>query len=149
MIFPKQLRKSVINSPCMSLAAIITGFYYQGGAFTDPNRGKADQSLPHARGEGLDPASPLPRVRGEAVDLPSKPSERPPRLQRQLFTSSSSSSQYSEEGWRASKREDSRGSEAGTTESWEFKSTLEAPIARLESLDELESSQVSNKDEDR
>ena len=70
----------------------------------------------------------------------------------QLFLSSSSSSQYSEDAaWRGSggggggglaRREDSRGSEAGTTESWEFKSTLEAPIARLESLDELESSQV-------
>jgi len=52
--------------------------------------------------------------------------------------------QYSEEGWKASKREDSRGSEGGTTESWEFKSTLEAPIARLESLDELESSQETH-----
>ena len=31
----------------------------------------------------------------------------------------------------------------GTTESWEFKSTQEAPIARLESLEELETSQVS------
>ena len=47
-------------------------------------------------------------------------------------------------------REDSRGSEAGTAESWEFRSVQEtperqdnaAPIARLESLDELETSQV-------
>ena len=48
--------------------------------------------------------------------------------------------QYSEDG-AFSRAEDSRASE-GQTESWEFKSTLEAPIARLESLDELESSQV-------
>ena len=85
----------------------------------------------------------LPLTWGEPEPPPLRTSsERPPRLQRRLFPSSSSSSQYSEEGWKASKREDSRGSEAGTTESWEFKSTLEAPIARLESLDELESSQV-------
>ncbi|XP_023332947.1 potassium voltage-gated channel unc-103 isoform X1 [Eurytemora carolleeae] len=50
--------------------------------------------------------------------------------------------QYSEEGWRPSIRENSHESEGGT-ESWEFKSTLEAPIAILESLDELESSQES------
>ena len=73
---------------------------------------------------------------------PVRSSDRPPRLQRRLFPSSDSSSQYEEEGWRPANREDSRGSEAGTTESWEFKSTLEAPIARLESLDELETSQV-------
>ena len=71
--------------------------------------------------------------------------DRPPRLQRRLFPSSDSSSQYEEDGWKPTNREDSRGSEAGTTESWEFKSTLEAPIARLESLDELETSQVRQK----
>ena len=79
---------------------------------------------------------------------------RPPKLARKLFPSSDSSSPYDEDtgpdggGWRSHNREDSRGSEAGTTESWEFKSTQEtlgqetAPIARLESLDELETSQV-------
>lgn len=37
------------------------------------------------------------------------------------------------------RREDSRGSsDAGATESWEFRSALEAPIARLESFDEIE-----------
>ena len=82
---------------------------------------------------------------------PSQPSrgERPPKLARKLFPSSDSSSQYDEEGWRQGNREDSKCSETGTTESWEFKSTQEvsgghetAPIARLESLDELETSQV-------
>jgi len=29
-------------------------------------------------------------------------------------------------------------SEAGATESWEFRSALEAPIAKLESLDEID-----------
>ena len=77
-----------------------------------------------------------------SVALPVRTTDRPPRLQRRLFPSSHSSSQYEEDGWRSTNREDSRGSEAGTTESWEFKSTLEAPIARLESLDELETSQV-------
>jgi len=77
-----------------------------------------------------------------SVAHPVRPSsDRPPRLHRRLFPSSDSSSQYEEDGWRSGNREDSRGSEAGTTESWEFKSTLEAPIARLESLDELETSQ--------
>eukprot|EP00090_Calanus_glacialis_P047484 TRINITY_DN9891_c0_g1_i3.p1 TRINITY_DN9891_c0_g1~~TRINITY_DN9891_c0_g1_i3.p1 ORF type:complete len:941 (-),score=180.38 TRINITY_DN9891_c0_g1_i3:210-3032(-) len=76
-----------------------------------------------------------------SVALPVRTTDRPPRLQRRLFPSSDSSSQYEEDGWRSTNREDSRGSEAGTTESWEFKSTLEAPIARLESLDELETSQ--------
>ena len=89
-------------------------------------------SSPEPRREGDSP----PSWEGEQVE-PQR-TERPPRLQRRLFPSSSSSSQYSEEGWRPS----TRGSETGTTESWEFKSTLEAPIARLESLDELESSQV-------
>jgi len=79
--------------------------------------------------------------------LPVRTSDRPPRLQRRLFPSSDSSSQYEEEGWRPANREDSRGSEAGTTESWEFKSTLEAPIARLESLDELETSQAEGEAE--
>ncbi len=43
--------------------------------------------------------------------------------------------------WQQSRREDSKGSSDGGTgtESWEFKSALEAPIARLESLDEIES----------
>ena len=77
-----------------------------------------------------------------SVAPPVRTTDRPPRLQRRLFPSSDSSSQYEEDGWRSTNREDSRGSEAGTTESWEFKSTLEAPIARLESLDELETSQV-------
>ena len=80
---------------------------------------------------------------------------RPPRLARRLFPSSDSSSPYDEDtggpgGWRPHNREDSRGSEAGTAESWEFRSVQEtperadtaAPIARLESLDELETSQV-------
>ncbi|TRY79577.1 hypothetical protein TCAL_11194 [Tigriopus californicus] len=47
-------------------------------------------------------------------------------------------------GWPSAGRNDSKGSSTdggGTTESWEFKSALEAPIARLESLDELEMSQ--------
>merc|ERR1719350_838909 len=81
---------------------------------------------------------------------------RPPKLARRLFPSSDSSSPYDEDtgpggggGWRSTHREDSRGSEAGTAESWEFKSVQEtperrdtaAPIARLESLDELETSQ--------
>ena len=45
------------------------------------------------------------------------------------------------------KREDSKGSDSGSgpESSWEFHSTLEAPIARLESLDEIEFSQVSGK----
>ena len=77
-----------------------------------------------------------------SVALPVRTTDRPPRLQRRLFPSSDSSSQYEEDGWRSTNREDFIGSEAGTTESWEFKSTLEAPIARLESLDELETSQV-------
>ncbi len=46
-------------------------------------------------------------------------------------------------GWQPSPhRDESHGSStdgAGTTESWEFRSALEAPIARLESLGELES----------
>ena len=79
-----------------------------------------------------------------SVALPVRTTDRPPRLQRRLFPSSDSSSQYEEDGWRSTNREDSRGSEAGTTE---FKSTLEAPIARLESLDELETSQVRLKAE--
>eukprot|EP00094_Tigriopus_californicus_P011589 TCALIF_11194-PA protein Name:"Similar to KCNH7 Potassium voltage-gated channel subfamily H member 7 (Homo sapiens)" AED:0.27 eAED:0.27 QI:0/0.25/0.15/0.84/1/1/13/1136/795 len=55
--------------------------------------------------------------------------------------------QHSQEdlsGWPSAGRNDSKGSSTdggGTTESWEFKSALEAPIARLESLDELEMSQ--------
>ena len=106
---------------------------------TDPKRGNQTSSRA-SWGEGRTTSLTPDGEEGETV--PSRTSDRPPRLQRRLFPSSSSSSQYSEEGWRASKREDSRGSEAGTTESWEFKSTLEAPIARLESLDELESSQV-------
>ena len=69
--------------------------------------------------------------------------ERPPKLARRIFPSSDSSSQYEDDGWKTANREDSRCSEPGTTtESWEFKSTQEAPIARLESLDELETSQV-------
>ena len=44
------------------------------------------------------------------------------------------------------RRQDSRSSDGGgtnnTNESWEFRSALEAPIARLESLDEIEGSQV-------
>ena len=83
---------------------------------------------------------------------------RPPKLARRLFPSSDSSSGPPDEdtgpgggGWRPHNREDSRGSEAGTAESWEFRSVQEtperqdtaAPIARLESLDELETSQVS------
>ena len=82
---------------------------------------------------------------------------RPPKLARRLFPSSDSSSGPPDEdtgpgggGWRPHNREDSRGSEAGTAESWEFRSVQEtperhdtaAPIARLESLDELETSQV-------
>ena len=69
--------------------------------------------------------------------------ERPPKLARRIFPSSDSSSQYEDDGWKTANREDSRCSEPGT-ESWEFKSTQEAPIARLESLDELETSQVRN-----
>ena len=69
--------------------------------------------------------------------------ERPPKLARKLFPSSDSSSPYEDDGWKPGNREDSRSSEPGTgTESWEFKSAREAPIARLESLDELETSQV-------
>jgi len=88
---------------------------------------------------------------GGSIATPSARGERPPKLARKLFPSSSSSSQYDEEGWRLGNREDSKCSETGTTESWEFKSTQEpapatggqetAPIARLESLDELETSQ--------
>ena len=77
---------------------------------------------------------------------------RPPKLGRRLFPSSDSSSQWEDDGWKSANREDSRCSETavtspgttpGTTESLEFKSTQEAPIARLESLEELETSQVS------
>ena len=85
---------------------------------------------------------------------------RPPKLARRLFPSSDSSSGPPDEdtgpgggGWRPHNREDSRGSEAGTAESWEFRSVQEtperqdtaAPIARLESLDELETSQVRHR----
>ena len=89
----------------------------------------------------------------QGVPPPAQPlrGERPPKLARKLFPSSDSSSQYDEEGWRQANREDSKCSETGTTESWEFKSTQEAPggqdtapIARLESLDELETSQVKS-----
>ncbi len=100
----------------------------------------------HPQGRGGSPeagegATSRPAPRGVAAATTADRLLRPPG---QLFLSSSSSSQYSEDVWRGGPpgREDSRGSEAGTTESWEFKSTLEAPIARLESLDELESSQV-------
>ena len=90
--------------------------------------------------------------------LPGQGHSRPPKLARRLFPSSDSSSGPPDEdtgpgggGWRPHNREDSRGSEAGTAESWEFRSVQEtperqdtaAPIARLESLDELETSQVS------
>ena len=56
--------------------------------------------------------------------------------------------QISEDGqsWQGSRREDSKGSSEcgmGMGEAWEFRSALEAPIARLESLDELEGIQVS------
>ena len=76
--------------------------------------------------------------------------DRPPKLSRRLFPSSDSSSQCEDDGWKSANREDSRCSETavttpGTTESWEFKSTQEAPIARLESLEELETSQVSER----
>ena len=80
--------------------------------------------------------------------------DRPPKLARRLFPSSDSSSQCEDDGWKSAVREDSRCSETvaslvttpGTTESWEFKSTQEAPIARLESLEELETSQVKSFD---
>ena len=72
--------------------------------------------------------------------------DRPPKLARRLFPSSDSSSLCEDDGWKSANREDSRCSEPvttpGTTESLEFKSTQEAPIARLESLEELETSQV-------
>ena len=72
-------------------------------------------------------------------DSGDKERDRNPRLARRLFPSSDSSSQFEDDGWKAT-REDSHCSEPGTnTESWEYKSTQEAPIARLESLDELES----------
>jgi len=71
--------------------------------------------------------------------------DRPPKLARRLFPSSDSSSLCEDDGWKSANREDSRCSEPvttpGTTESLEFKSTQEAPIARLESLEELETSQ--------
>jgi len=73
------------------------------------------------------------------------PSERPPRLQRQLFPSSDSSSQYEEEELRQTNVKNESFSETATEESSRFKSIVEtptAPIARLESLDELEPSQV-------
>eukprot|EP00090_Calanus_glacialis_P047482 TRINITY_DN9891_c0_g1_i1.p1 TRINITY_DN9891_c0_g1~~TRINITY_DN9891_c0_g1_i1.p1 ORF type:complete len:903 (-),score=179.29 TRINITY_DN9891_c0_g1_i1:210-2918(-) len=70
---------------------------------------------------------------------PNNPSQR--HTPARSVSQPSDIAQYEEDGWRSTNREDSRGSEAGTTESWEFKSTLEAPIARLESLDELETSQ--------
>ena len=72
---------------------------------------------------------------------------RPPKLARKLFPSSDSSSQFDEDPWKPDC------SDTGTNESLEFKSTQEtpqsnitesapsAPIARLESLDELETSQ--------
>ena len=56
--------------------------------------------------------------------------------------------QISEDGqsWQCSRREDSKGSsDGGVAEAWEFRSALEAPIARLESLDELEGSQVGTR----
>jgi hypothetical protein len=58
--------------------------------------------------------------------------------------------QISEDGqsWQCSRREDSKGSSdgggGGIGDAWEFRSALEAPIARLESLDELEGSQVTS-----
>ena len=56
-------------------------------------------------------------------------------------------SQFSEDAqsWQCSRREDSKGSSDGGVggDAWEFRSAFEAPIARLESLDELEGSQVS------
>lgn len=74
---------------------------------------------------------------------PSSPSARPPMLHRRLFPSSDSSSQYEEDSGLL-KPQDSLRSDGGTTES-EFRSALssttQAPIARLESMDELETSQ--------
>merc|ERR1719466_523071 len=73
------------------------------------------------------------------------PTERPPRLQRQLFPSSDSSSQYEEEELRQTNVKNESFSETATEESSRFKSIVEtptAPIARLESLDELEPNQV-------
>merc|ERR1712210_441518 len=75
---------------------------------------------------------------------PSSPSSRPPMLHRRLFPSSDSSSQYEEDSGLLKPQDSLSRSDGGTTES-EFRSamssTAQAPIARLESMDELETSQ--------
>lgn len=75
---------------------------------------------------------------------PSSPSARPPMLHRRLFPSSDSSSQYEEDSGLLKPQDSLSRSDGGTTES-EFRSALsstaQAPIARLESMDELETSQ--------
>merc|ERR550534_2661276 len=99
-------------------------------------------SLPPA---GLSGPPPAPSSSSPAAQPPTtnEAPARPPMLHRRLFPSSDSSSQYEEDS-SLLKPQDSLRSDGGTTES-EFRSALsstaQAPIARLESMDELETSQ--------
>ena len=70
-------------------------------------------------------------------------SERHPKLARKLFPSSDSSSQYDDDYWKPDSKDDSRTSDAGDA-SVVAVTVCPAPIARLESLDELETNQVEN-----
>ncbi|XP_059086068.1 potassium voltage-gated channel subfamily H member 2-like isoform X2 [Tigriopus californicus] len=129
---PSNIAKDKHNTPLIITATIPT---------PPPQSSSAHHTYPFAQLQNRDS---LAQGQSQRNDTRS----RPPKLTRRLFpsTSSSSSTQFSEDlsGWPSAGRNDSKGSSTdggGTTESWEFKSALEAPIARLESLDELEMSQ--------
>jgi len=114
-------------------------------SISSPEPAQAVRSASQPLNNVAQPPSLPPPGPSTPTPLPSTASPaRPPMLHRRLFPSSDSSSQYEEDSGLLKPQDSLSRSDGATTES-EFRSALsstaQAPIARLESMDELETSQ--------